>query len=175
MDAMALDIFMLSSLRARPSHGYDLKRRVQRPSSLTQPSNNSIYPTLRKFEQAGYVTSATQVQESGPARKIYSITQSGVARLAELLSSLPDDLASSQEEFLVRVGFFDELTPDQRREVMDARLASLERSAAQVHEFIAETDASPERDWRRIVMRQFLAEIESEQRWIASLDDRAAR
>ncbi len=32
MDAVVLEIFVLSVLRRGPVHGYELKRRVQRPS-----------------------------------------------------------------------------------------------------------------------------------------------
>jgi DNA-binding PadR family transcriptional regulator len=47
MDGMMLEIFVLSVLRTGPVHGYELKRRVQRPSFATL-SNNSLYPMLRR-------------------------------------------------------------------------------------------------------------------------------
>src|ERR1700712_756760 len=105
---MVVEIFALSILRSGPVHGYELKRRVQRPS-LTPLSNNSLYPMLRRFEADGLVTKTIEEHDGRPSRKVYAITDAGRERLRSLLSSLPPELASSDEEFLVRVSFFPEI------------------------------------------------------------------
>ena len=93
MVGMALDIIILSILRSGPVHGYELKRRAQRPS-LADLSNNSIYPYLRRFEDAGAVTHELEAQEKRPPRKVYSITESGRRLLLDLISTLPLELAA---------------------------------------------------------------------------------
>jgi PadR family transcriptional regulator PadR len=40
-----------------------------------------VYGTLRRLEQAGHVTSRLAASDSGPARKYYSVTVSGVEQL----------------------------------------------------------------------------------------------
>jgi DNA-binding PadR family transcriptional regulator len=175
MDGMALEIFILSVLRTGPVHGYELKRRVQRPSTLTPLSNNSIYPALRRFERDGQVTATVEEQSGKPARRVYAITDSGRALLHELISTLPDDLASSEEEFLVRVSFFAELKPAQRLTVLAARGASLARSAERVEEFVSESDDAPKRRWRNVVMDEYLSRIHREKNWIATLEEKAAQ
>ncbi|MDO9714624.1 PadR family transcriptional regulator [Paracraurococcus lichenis] len=40
------------------------------------PSEGALYPTLREFEQGGYVTSETEVV-SGRERRVYTLTDKG--------------------------------------------------------------------------------------------------
>ena len=168
MDGMVLEIFALSILRTGPVHGYELKRRVQRPS-LTALSNNSLYPMLRRFENDGLVTKSTESQEGKPARNVYSITDAGRERLRALLWSLPPDLASSEEEFLVRVSFFHEIPDANQRAIVAAREAVLAASRAQVSALLSEMEPTPRTEWRAEVMNHVLESIDDERTWIANL------
>jgi DNA-binding PadR family transcriptional regulator len=165
---MVLEIFALSILRAGPVHGYELKRRVQRPS-LVALSNNSLYPMLRRFETEGLVTRSTEEQESKPARNVYAITDAGRERLRSLLWTLPAELASSEEEFLVRVSFFPEIPETNRHAIMAAREAVLLASRAQVSSLLDEIEPGPRTEWRARVMQHVLDTVDNESRWIASL------
>ena len=173
MDGMVLEIFALSILRAGPTHGYELKRRVQRPS-LAALSNNSLYPMLHRFEGAGLVTRTTEAQEGKPARNIYAITDAGRERLRTLLWTLPPELATNEEEFLVRVSFFPEIPKDIQRAIVAARERALSASRAKVSSLIAELSPSPANKWRgRVVMTHVLETIDAERTWIASIAEKA--
>jgi DNA-binding PadR family transcriptional regulator len=173
MDVMVLEIFALSILRARPVHGYELKRRVQRPS-LASLSNNSLYPMLRRFENEGLVTRTTQAQEGKPARNVYAITDAGRERLRSLLWTLPPDLATNEEEFLVRVSFFHEIPEANQRAIITAREAVLAASRAKISSLLAELDESPKSEWRgHVVMQHVLDTIDAERTWIAGLASRS--
>jgi DNA-binding PadR family transcriptional regulator len=170
---MVVEIFALSILRAGPAHGYELKRRVQRPS-LASLSNNSLYPMLRRFENEGLVTRTTEAQEGKPARNVYSITDAGRERLRTLLWSLPPELATNEEEFLVRVSFFPEIPEDNRRAIIAAREAVLAASRAKINSLIAEMGPSPKNEWRgAVVMTHILDTIDAERTWIASIQEKA--
>jgi DNA-binding PadR family transcriptional regulator len=169
---MVLEIFALSILRSGPVHGYELKRRVQRPS-LTALSNNSLYPMLRRFENDGLVTKSTESQEGKPARNVYAITEAGRERLRTLLWALPPDLASSEEEFLVRVSFFHEIPQANQRAIIAAREAVLAASRAQVSSLLTEMDPAPRTEWRARVMNHVLESIDDERTWIAELAEKA--
>jgi DNA-binding PadR family transcriptional regulator len=75
---MALSkFFVLQVLRSGPAHGYDIARAVERATSgCCSPSEGSLYPTLREFEEGGYVTSETEVV-SGRERRVYTLTEKG--------------------------------------------------------------------------------------------------
>ena len=165
---MALDIVILSVLRGSPMHGYELKRRVQR-TSLTSLSNNSLYPILRRFEAGGAVTKAVEQQDGKPARNVYTITELGREHFIELISTLPAALAASEEEFTVRVSFFHELTPTQRRAILAARAAVLDEGIAQV-EALRQESSKP---WRTLAMTHVIDQRAAERRWIDHLTAKA--
>jgi DNA-binding PadR family transcriptional regulator len=168
MDYMVVEIFALSILRTGPVHGYELKRRVQRPS-LASLSNNSLYPMLRRFEADGLVTRTTEAQEGKPARNVYAITDAGRERLRDLIWTLPPELASSDEEFLARVSFFHEIPEANQRAILAAREAVLAASRAQVSALLDEIEPGPRTKWRARVMNHVLDTVDDERHWIADL------
>ncbi len=169
---MALDIIVLSVLRAGPVHGYELKRRAQRPT-LTTLSNNSLYPLLRRFEEAGAVTRTIEEQPGKPSRKVYAITDAGRELLATLVSTLPLELAGNEEEFLVRLSFFDEIAPANRQAILAARSAVLNGGIAQVRTLLGDEGASARPAWRNAAMLRLLARLEDELAWIDKLKSKA--
>ena len=69
--------FILCVLQTRPMHGYEIARTVERTTrGCCSPTEGTIYPVLREFEQGGYVTAHTEVVQ-GRQRKIYAITERG--------------------------------------------------------------------------------------------------
>jgi PadR family transcriptional regulator PadR len=69
--------FILSVLHQRPMHGYDIARAVERTTNgCCSPTEGTIYPALREFEEGGYVTSEAEVV-SGRERKVYTLTDRG--------------------------------------------------------------------------------------------------
>ncbi len=75
---MALSrFFVLQVLHDGPAHGYEIARAVERTTNgRCSPSEGALYPTLKEFEQGGYLTSATEVV-SGRERKVYTLTGRG--------------------------------------------------------------------------------------------------
>lgn len=75
---MALSrFFVLQVLHDSSAHGYDISRAVERTTNgCCSPSEGALYPTLREFEQGGYVTSTTEIV-SGRERRVYTLTEKG--------------------------------------------------------------------------------------------------
>jgi len=68
---------ILDLLKEQPRHGYDIIREMEeRSGGIYSPSPGVIYPTLQALEDQDFVKSA----EDG-GKKVYSITESGVAYL----------------------------------------------------------------------------------------------
>ncbi len=73
----------LAVLADGPRHGYAIAREIERRSrDALQAGEGALYPALRALEREGWVVSRWQTQESGPARRIYELTDEGQARLA---------------------------------------------------------------------------------------------
>ena len=69
--------FILSVLRKRPMHGYEIAREVELSTrGCCAPTEGTIYPVLREFEQGNYVTGQTETV-SGRGRKTYTLTEKG--------------------------------------------------------------------------------------------------
>lgn len=82
------------------THGYDLCSKLQ-DHALTdaQIDRGALYRTLQRLEDAGHVTSDWDTTGAGPARHIYSISESGREHLREWAVVLRQ-LASSMQSFV---------------------------------------------------------------------------
>lgn len=82
---------ILAVLVEAPQHGYAVAREIERRSEQALSlGEGSLYPTLRLLEADGLVTSAWEPRPSGPARKVYSLTDAGRKELAARTASWRD-------------------------------------------------------------------------------------
>ncbi|MGI5241509.1 PadR family transcriptional regulator [Dactylosporangium sp. CA-139066] len=167
---MYMDIVILSHLQRGPVHGYELKRRVSATTAYAL-HNNTLYPALRRFEEAGAVTKSAEQQEGKPPRHVYELTDVGRELLHDMLADLPAEQAGDEHEFLTRLGQFEHLTPEERRRVLGARADALRAQARHMAELAGRTAASPRNHrWGGLVVAELAARIERELAWIDSLD-----
>jgi len=76
-----LDVILMATLARGPVHGYGVIARMREDSGgvFTMPEG-TIYPALHRLEEAGFVTSSEEFA-GGKRRRVYSLTDAGVARL----------------------------------------------------------------------------------------------
>lgn len=173
LDGMYMDIVILSHLRRGPVHGYELKRKVSATTAYAL-HNNTLYPALRRFEEAGAVTRTAEQRDGRPPRHVYRLTDLGRELLHDMLAELPAELAADEPEFLSRVGLFDQLTPAERRRVLRARTDALRAQAAHIRELSERTAASPNHHhWGGLVVTELAERIERELAWVARLTELA--
>lgn len=81
---------ILLSLLEGPSYGYELMERVAELGfqGSGSPDPGSVYRTLRRLEEDGFVVSEWSTGEAGPARRYYKLTQEG----RELLDAWIEDI-----------------------------------------------------------------------------------
>jgi DNA-binding PadR family transcriptional regulator len=164
-----LDILILSHLRTAPAHGYELKRKVAATVAVAL-NNNTLYPALRRFEEAGAVRKTAVQQDGRPPRHVYELTDVGRELLHDLVAELPPELAGSDEEFLTRLGMFDELTPAERRGVLSSRDQALAGRARHLRE---QQERAHDREWGGLVTTELLDRVRRERDWIAGLTGRS--
>ena len=79
---------ILAVLAVGPRHGYAIAREIERRSQdALKVGEGALYPALRALEREELVQSEWQTQPSGPARRVYTLTDAGQARLAASLKS----------------------------------------------------------------------------------------
>lgn len=82
-----LKLVVLRLLAEKPRHGYEIIKALEDQSGgMYSPSPGAVYPTLQLLEELGY---ARTVDEGG-GRKIYEITETGRAHLAEHRTTADD-------------------------------------------------------------------------------------
>jgi len=160
-----IEILILRHLTRRPAHGYELRKRVERTVGV-RLNNNSLYPALKRFAEAGAVTSTREPQEGRPPRLVYALTDTGRELLHDMLADLPPEAAADDMEFMARLGQFSLLTPDERAIILDAREAALHERL--VHMTAMHELAAGER-WAQAVTSELIRRDERERGWLAEL------
>ena len=73
---------ILAVLSGGPRHGYAIAREIERLSAdALKVGEGALYPALRALERDGMVESAWETQPSGPARRVYTLTEAGQSKL----------------------------------------------------------------------------------------------
>ena len=97
-------VLLLILKEKKQSYGYDLSGELSRYSFTDSEIENAVlYRTLRRLEAHGYVISHWDVDNRGPAWRVYSLTREGHRHLREWAQVL-GKVASSMSRFARRAG-----------------------------------------------------------------------
>lgn len=79
-----LDLMILKTLQALgPLHGFGIARRIEQLSEeVLQLNEGTVYTSLLRLQQQGWINSDWGKSENNRKAKFYSITKSGVKQLA---------------------------------------------------------------------------------------------
>jgi PadR family transcriptional regulator PadR len=78
-----IDTMVLAALRHEAAHGYALVQRLkERSDGIFELGEGTVYPALHRLERDGLVES-TWTRVAGRRRRVYALTRSGQAALAE--------------------------------------------------------------------------------------------
>lgn len=79
-----LDLLLLKILALEPMNGHAISRRLKQVSGdVLQVSDGSLYPSLHKLEQQGWLTSTWKTTASNRRAKFYSLSRLGRKRLEQ--------------------------------------------------------------------------------------------
>jgi transcriptional regulator len=80
-----LDLMILKTLDTMgPLHGYGLARRIERLSEdVLQLNEGTVYTSLLRLQQQGWISSNWGASENNRKAKFYSISKAGCKQLAE--------------------------------------------------------------------------------------------
>jgi len=71
-----LSIIIIHMIQDKPMHGGEMYQKMKDVFRFN-PSRGIIYALLRRMENEGLILSTWDIQESGPARRMYRITNEG--------------------------------------------------------------------------------------------------
>ena len=160
---------VLALLAKEPSHGYELRARVERALGPLATGFNAgqMYVTLGRLEQAGLVTSTREAAASvRPERRTYELTAAGRERIDGWLSDVTwprPDLTNFHLKLVVAAasGLADpvDVVAAQRRELV-RRLRDAQRAA------LAEPDGSD----AALLLEGVVLRIEADLTWLEACE-----
>src|SRR5881398_1241119 len=78
-----LDLLILRTLMAGPSHGHAIAKHIQRTSEdLLQVETGSLYPALHRLEAKGWIAASWELSDKGKRARYCRITPAGRKQLA---------------------------------------------------------------------------------------------
>lgn len=78
-----LDLLILRTLVAGPTHGHAIAKHIQRTSEeLLQVETGSLYPALHRLEAKGWIAASWELSDKGKRARYYRLTRSGRKQLA---------------------------------------------------------------------------------------------
>ena len=77
-----LDLLILRTLSAGPSHGHAIAKHIRRTSEdLLQVETGSLYPALHRLEAKGWISAEWALSEKGKRARYYRLTAPGRRQL----------------------------------------------------------------------------------------------
>src|SRR5438132_11607571 len=77
-----LDLLILRTLLAGPTHGHAIAKHIQRTSEdLLQVETGSLYPALHRLEAKGWISASWELSDKGKRAKYYRLTPWGGKQL----------------------------------------------------------------------------------------------
>jgi DNA-binding PadR family transcriptional regulator len=160
------DLLLLCMLLDGPKYGYQLKREAGWILGQEALHNNLVYPLLRRFLEAKWVSKKTVPGDRGQTRQQYALTAEGRRHLCERLNAFAETEASSEDAFHLRVGVFPALRPDVRQAVLSLREGYLERRDRKLGGLQDRMDLGK---FGGEIVRHMRKQIEIEREWIRRL------
>ncbi|MBL8219153.1 MAG: PadR family transcriptional regulator [Bryobacterales bacterium] len=77
-----LDLLILRTLLAGPTHGHAIAKHIQRTSEdILQVETGSLYPALHRLEAKGWVEAEWELSDKGKRARVYRLTREGRKQL----------------------------------------------------------------------------------------------
>ena len=170
-----LEIAVLGLLNESPMHGYELRKRLAGLLGTFRAfSYGSLYPTLRRLSEAGWISEEEPMEPppAGPPRsrrgkRVYRLTAEGKEHLAELLADVGPE-AFDDEGFGARLAFFAQTRSDIRLQVLEGRRRRVEEQRDGMKSALARTGERLDR-YTAELHRHGLESVDREVRWLTEL------
>jgi DNA-binding PadR family transcriptional regulator len=167
---MDLRTTLLGLLGWKPASGYDLKRIISISEVFYwSGNNNQIYKSLLELQREGLVTYQVQLQESLPAKKIYSITEPGLSALHQSLVEEPQ-LPELHKSFLIQLAWAEILSDEEILILLEKYAGEIDSRLQMLQEQATRPNGNPDRSrreqylWKRIA-ENLIAAYQTELDW----------
>ena len=174
-----LELAVLGLLSESPLHGYELRKRLSALLGAFRAfSYGSLYPTLRKLSEAGWITEEAPGQLGASAaaggmsrrgKRVYQLTAEGKEHFSELLGRVGPE-AYDDEGFGARLAFFAQTRSDIRMQILEGRRRRVEEQREGMASSLASTKSRLDR-YTLQLQEHGLESVDREVRWLTELID----
>jgi DNA-binding PadR family transcriptional regulator len=173
-----LEIAILGLLNEAPMHGYELRKRLSTLLGAFRAfSYGSLYPSLRRLQEAGWIDE----QDTPPAeaaaggfgtrsrrgKRVYRLTAEGKEHFAALLAEVGPE-AYDDEGFGTRLAFFAQTRSDIRLQILEGRKQRMTEQADGMRSALARTRERLDR-YTLQLQEHGLESADREVRWLTEL------
>ena len=169
-----LEIAVLGLLSESPMHGYELRKRLSDLLGAFRAfSYGSLYPTLRRLSEAGWITEESPLDalpaatRSRRRKRVYQLTADGKEHLAQLLADVGPD-AFDDEGFGARLAFFAQTRSEIRLQILEGRRRRVEEQREGMRSVLRDTGKRVDR-YTRTLHEHGLESVDREVRWLTEL------
>ncbi len=180
---MVLEFAVLGLLHESPMHGYELRTRLKATLGTFRAfSYGSLYPTLRRLREAGWIeedeapepaTAAVPALAGRRGKVVYRLTAEGKERLAALLAEVGPS-AYDDDGFGVHFAFFSQTAAEVRMRILEGRRRRVEERRDGLRAALARTRQRLDR-YTLELQEHGLDAVEREVRWLSELIDTERR
>ncbi|GAB6927738.1 hypothetical protein JCM10914A_17210 [Paenibacillus sp. JCM 10914] len=125
------NLILLSFLRQRPMHGYEIQQLIQgsRMDLWTNILSGSIYYALNKMETDGLIIATAEERTGARLRKIYSITEAGEQLFQQLVrQTLLQPPHTVKSDFALGLLWIESLPKQEALELLEQNLQQVQVS-----------------------------------------------
>ena len=159
-----------------PCTGYELRKRLATLLGAFRAfSYGSLYPTLRKLSEAGWISEEEPGELSAPTarskrgKRVYQLTAEGKEHFAELLAQVGPE-AYDDEGFGARLAFFAQTRSEIRMQILEGRRRRVEEQREGMASSLANRRERLDR-YTRQLQEHGLESVDREVRWLTELID----
>src|SRR4028118_1990394 len=168
---MSLAHAILGLLQQEEMTGYDLKTSCfdQCIAHLWPADQAQIYRTLDKLVEQGWTTCKVEIQRDRPNRKVYSVTEAGIAELIQWLQC-HQPLPKVREPLLIQLFFAAQLPNEAIIQLLKQQLAARHEKLAECESIelptLGDQSASREQILQRLVLELAIRKEETYIDWL---------
>ncbi|MDQ1721397.1 MAG: hypothetical protein QOI26_1131 [Pseudonocardiales bacterium] len=171
-----LEIAILGLLNESPMHGYELRKRLSTLLGAFRAfSYGSLYPSLRRLQEAGWIDEDAPGAEpaggfgarSRRGKRVYRLTAEGKEHFAALLAEVGPE-AYDDEGFGTRLAFFAHTRSDIRLQILEGRKQRMTEQADGMRSSLARTRERMDR-YTLQLQEHGLESADREVRWLTEL------
>jgi DNA-binding PadR family transcriptional regulator len=170
-----LEIAVLGLLHESPMHGYELRKRLSNLLGAFRAfSYGSLYPTLRRLQEAGWIDEEAPLDEPAGGfgsrsrrKRVYKLTAEGKEHFATLLAEVGPE-AYDDEGFGTRLAFFAQTRSDIRLQILEGRRQRMTEQADGMRTSLARTRERMDR-YTLQLQEHGLESADREVRWLTEL------